>query len=126
MARSVQVPRYISIDLVRPFYSLPLGHTISFEDIKASVQKSLDEIKFIPDLLLIHNPHIPEKGKIGDFWKHLETLVQDGTLKGCSLGISNFRPVDIEELMKSATIKPVVNREWQLRLRPGDYSETKP
>ncbi|ORY25528.1 NADP-dependent oxidoreductase domain-containing protein [Naematelia encephala] len=84
--------------------------TIGLEEIKASVQRSLAELTFIPDLLLVHNPYIPEKGKIGEFWKHLETLVEDGTLKGCSLGVSNFRPVDIEEVFKTAKIKPVVNQ----------------
>lgn len=37
--------------------------------------------------------------------------MEDGTLKGTSLGVSNFRPVDIETVMKVARIKPVVNRE---------------
>lgn len=36
--------------------------------------------------------------------------MEDGTLKGCSLGVSNFRPVDLEEVMRVAKIKPVVNR----------------
>lgn len=85
---------------------------IGFEEIKASVKRSIDTMGFIPDLLLIHNPYIPAEGTIGEFWGHLETLVEDGTLKGCSLGLSNFRPVDIEEVMKVAKIKPVVNREY--------------
>lgn len=83
------------------------------EDIRASVQKSLDALTFIPDLFLIHNPYIPSKAgvSIAHFWQQLEGMVEDGMLKGCSLGISNFRPVDVEEVMKIAKIKPVVNRE---------------
>jgi diketogulonate reductase-like aldo/keto reductase len=46
----------------------------------------------------------------------LEALVEDGTLKGCSLGVSNYRPQDIEELMKVAKITPAVNREWSAGL----------
>jgi diketogulonate reductase-like aldo/keto reductase len=87
--------------------------TIGLEEIRASVQRSLDLLETIPNLLLIHNPYIPEKGKLGEFWGHLETLVADGTLKGCSLGVSNFRPVDIEAVMAVAKIKPVVNREFE-------------
>ena len=66
---------------------------------------------FIPDLLLIHTPFVPGEGEIVKFWQELESLVEDGTLKGCSLGISNFRPWDIEEVEKAAKIKPVCNRE---------------
>jgi hypothetical protein len=32
-------------------------------------------------------------------------------LKGTSLGVSNFRPQDLEDVLKVAKIKPVVNRE---------------
>lgn len=72
---------------------------------------SLSKIGFIPNLLLIHNPLIPAEGTMGEFWGWLEGLVEDGTLKGCSLGLSNFRPKDIEAVMKVARTKPVVNRE---------------
>jgi len=44
----------------------------------------------------------------------LEGLVEDGTLKGTSLGVSNFRPQDLEDVLKVAKIKPVVNREFLL------------
>lgn len=59
---------------------------------------------------MIHAPTVPEKGKIGEFWTILEGLVEDGTLKGTSLGVSNFRPQDLEDVLKIAKIKPVVNR----------------
>lgn len=60
---------------------------------------------------MIHAPTVPEKGKIGEFWTILEGLVEDGTLKGTSLGVSNFRPQDLEDVLKVAKIMPVVNRE---------------
>lgn len=87
----------------------------SLERVKASVNESLSQLKFIPNLLLIHNPFIPADGQLAEFWGWLEGLVEDGTLKGCSLGISNFRPVDIETVMKVAKIKPVVNRKSSSR-----------
>jgi diketogulonate reductase-like aldo/keto reductase len=82
----------------------------SVEKVKASVAGSLQKLGFIPNLLLVHNPFIPAEGQLAEFWGWLEDLVNDGTLQGCSLGLSNFRPVDIETVMKVAKIKPVVNR----------------
>ncbi|OCF38520.1 hypothetical protein I317_07701 [Kwoniella heveanensis CBS 569] len=85
---------------------------ITVGDIRSSVQGSLDKLGFIPNLLLIHNPYIPTRAglSLSQFWQHLEAMVEDGTLKGCSLGVSNFRPADIEEIVKVAKIKPVVNQ----------------
>lgn len=65
-------------------------------------------------MLLIHTPYVPEKGKIGAFWTILEDLVMDGTLKGTSLGMSNFQPEHIEEVMSVARIKPAAHRESHL------------
>jgi diketogulonate reductase-like aldo/keto reductase len=81
------------------------------EAIKSNIQESLSKLQSPPDLLLIHAPTVPEKGKIGEFWTILEGLVEDGTLKGTSLGVSNFRPQDLEDVLKVAKIIPVVNRE---------------
>jgi diketogulonate reductase-like aldo/keto reductase len=86
----------------------------SVDEVKESVAGSLEKLGFVPNLLLIHNPFIPADGQLGEFWGWLEDLVEDGTLKGCSLGVSNFRPVDIETVMKVAKIKPVVNRKCLL------------
>lgn len=91
------------------------------EDIKRSVQTTIDKLGGPPDLLLIHTPYVPEKGKIGQFWQVLEGLVQDGTLKGTSLGISNFQPEHIEEVMSVAKIKPAAHRQLTCELR-GDES----
>lgn len=86
----------------------------SLDEVKASVQRSLDALQTIPNLLLVHNPLIPQDGHLGEFWTWLEGLVEDGTLKGCSLGVSNFRPKDLEQVFEVAKIKPVVNRECDL------------
>lgn len=61
---------------------------------------------------LVHNPYVPEEGKNVVFWQALESLVEDGTLKGCSLGVSNYRPQDLNEILEVAQIKPAVNREF--------------
>ncbi|WVQ70962.1 hypothetical protein IAR50_000487 [Cryptococcus sp. DSM 104548] len=85
------------------------------EAIKENVVGSLDRLGTKPDLLLLHNPFVVEDGDIGKFWLTLEDLVKDGTLAGVSLGVSNFRPQDLEALFKVATIQPVVN---QLEFHP--------
>lgn len=81
------------------------------ENIRQSVDESLKKLGTLPDLLLIHNPFVPEQGKIGEFWTILEDLVYDGTLKGVSLGVSNFRPQDLKAVLDVARIKPVANRK---------------
>ncbi|ORX37009.1 NADP-dependent oxidoreductase domain-containing protein [Kockovaella imperatae] len=79
-------------------------------EVRAAVQESVAKLGFIPDLLLVHTPFVPEDGRLLAFWQELENMVEDGTLQGCSLGVSNFRPQDIEILMHSARIKPVCNQ----------------
>jgi diketogulonate reductase-like aldo/keto reductase len=79
--------------------------------IRSVVKESLSKLETIPDLILIHNPYVPEKGKIAEFYQILESLVEDGTLKGTSLGVSNFRPQDLKAVLDVAKIKPVINRE---------------
>lgn len=64
-----------------------------------------------PDLLLIHNPFVVQDGNISQFWTYLEDLVLDGTLEGVSLGVSNFRPQDLEAILRVARIKPAANRK---------------
>ena len=56
------------------------------------------------DLLLIHWP-------FGDYiaaWKEMEKAVKDGKIK--SIGLSNFYPDKLEEILKICTIKPVVDQ----------------
>jgi len=63
------------------------------------------------DLYLIHTPFFDkEKNPITlkDAWKALETTVDQGKAK--SIGVSNFRVSDLEELLSFARIKPVVNQ----------------
>jgi diketogulonate reductase-like aldo/keto reductase len=90
---------------------LLLGIKTTKIGVRESVEGSLAELGFIPDLFLVHSPFIDDVAKIGELWGYLEELVLDGTLRGCSLGLSNFRPQDIETIMSICRIKPVCNRE---------------
>ena len=75
------------------------------------------------DLYLIHWPN-PIKYRScwqeanAGTWKAFEELYADGRIR--SIGISNFHPHHIDELMKTAAIAPMVN---QIRLCPGDTQD---
>ena len=73
------------------------------------------DIQYI-DLLLLHCPLEFLKAKdsscsaikIDQIWKDMEELVKLGKVR--YIGISNFRISDIEELLKTANIKPYMNQ----------------
>ena len=75
------------------------------------------------DLYLIHWPN-PVKYRNewqsanAKTWKAFEELYKAGRIR--SIGISNFHPRHIDELMKTAEIAPMVN---QIRLCPGDTQD---
>ena len=77
------------------------------------------------DLYLVHWPNPKQYrddyiGSITETWKAMEKIYKDGKAK--AIGISNFRPHHIEQLLEIAEIAPMVN---QLRLYPGyEMSET--
>ncbi|HEY4429977.1 MAG TPA: aldo/keto reductase [Paenibacillus sp.] len=62
------------------------------------------------DLYLIH---WPVKGKYTETWRALETLYKEGRVK--AIGVSNFQIHHLEDVMKDAEIKPMVN---QVELHP--------
>jgi len=57
------------------------------------------------DLYLIH---WPGKDKYKETWKALEKLYKDGRVR--AIGVSNFKIHHLEELLKDAEIKPMVNQ----------------
>ena len=75
------------------------------------------------DLFLIHWPNPIafrdnwQEANAGT-WKAFEELYNAGRIR--AIGISNFRPHHIKELMKTAAIAPMVN---QIRLCPGDTQD---
>nr|WP_091225467.1 aldo/keto reductase [Paenibacillus sp. BC26] len=62
------------------------------------------------DLYLIH---WPVKGKYKEAWRALETLYKEGRVR--AIGVSNFQIHHLEDVMKDATVKPMVN---QVELHP--------
>ncbi|WOO80650.1 NAD/NADP-dependent indole-3-acetaldehyde reductase [Vanrija pseudolonga] len=82
---------------------------VNRDALRKSVEGSLQRLGAKPDLLLIHNIEAAA-GHIAPLWTALEDLVFDGTLAGVSIGVSNYRPQDIEAVVAVARIIPAVNQ----------------
>jgi diketogulonate reductase-like aldo/keto reductase len=89
----------------------PGATPIAVADVRSSVEGSLKRLGTKPNLLLIHNPFVVPSGELEPFWRELEALTAAGEpLEGVSLGVSNFRPQDLEALLSFAKVKPVCNQ----------------
>ena len=64
------------------------------------------------DLYLIHWP-CAARGLLAETYKALETLYREGRVR--AIGVSNFQPDHLEQLMQSAEVVPAVN---QIELHP--------
>ncbi|KAH9478295.1 NAD/NADP-dependent indole-3-acetaldehyde reductase [Psilocybe cubensis] len=89
--------------------------------VPASIQASLDRLGSIPDLYLIHNPFVARPGELKALWHVLEDFKEQGKLK--SIGVSNFRPQDLEEILEGARYTPVVN---QIEYHPYTLAHLQP
>ncbi|GAA3762832.1 diketogulonate reductase-like aldo/keto reductase [Spinactinospora alkalitolerans] len=86
------------------------GHRATLDAFDASRRRlGLDVV----DLYLIHWPQ-PSLGLHAETWRALEELYADGAMR--AIGVSNFAPEQIEELMAGAEVVPAVN---QIELNPG-------
>lgn len=55
------------------------------------------------DLYLIHSPFLPEGSSLKEIWQEMELCVDQGLVR--SIGVSNFRISDLQELLSFARIK---------------------
>lgn len=79
--------------------------------IKQSIDISMEKLQTdYLDLMLIH---WPVKEHIQETWGIMEDYVNKGLIK--SIGLSNFNPHHIDDLLKYAKIKPVIN---QIEIHP--------
>ncbi|WP_181349324.1 aldo/keto reductase [Thalassobacillus sp. CUG 92003] len=78
------------------------GYDETFE----AFQRSLDKLGL--DKLDLYLVHWPIKGKFKDTWRAMEQLYHEG--KVGAIGVSNFMPHHLDELMKDAEVKPMVNQ----------------
>lgn len=82
-----------------------------YEETKAAFQRSLERLEMdYVDLYLVHWP-VP--GKFTETYRALEEIYQEGKAK--AIGVSNFLPHHLEELLLSASVIPAVN---QIELHP--------
>lgn len=85
-----------------------------FEKIVEACKETLKKLNVeYLDLYLVHWPASPVlypnwKEINANVWKALEYLYEEGLVK--SIGVSNFKKSQLEELMKVAKIKPMVNQ----------------
>ncbi|MFD0767498.1 aldo/keto reductase [Bacillus sp. CGMCC 1.60114] len=86
---------------------------LGYESTIAAYETSLNKLGLeYLDLYLIH---WPVEGKYKEAWRALETLYKAGRVK--AIGVSNFQIHHLEDLMKDAEIKPMVNQvEYHPRL----------
>src|SRR5699024_5946130 len=82
-----------------------------YEEAKAAFERSLKRLQLeYVNLYLIHWP-VP--GKFTETYKALEEIYRDGKAK--AIGVSNFMPHHLEELLKGVDVTPAVN---QVELHP--------
>lgn len=86
---------------------------LGYESTIAAYETSLKKLGL--DYLDLYLIHWPVEGKYKEAWRALETLYKEGKVK--AIGVSNFQIHHLEELMKEAEIKPMVNQvEYHPRL----------
>lgn len=76
-----------------------------YESTKKAFNTSLGKLQTdYLDLYLIHRP----RGKVKETWKAMEDLYEEGKIK--AIGVSNFSPDQLKELMTYAKVKPAINQ----------------
>lgn len=78
---------------------------MGYESTKKAFEESLNKLglNYI-DLYLIHRP----RGDVKGTWKAMEELYEVGKIK--AIGVSNFEPDQLADLLTYAKIKPMVNQ----------------
>lgn len=90
---------------------------LGYESTIAAYETSLQKIGV--DYLDLYLIHWPVEGKYKEAWKALEYLYEQGRVK--AIGVCNFQVHHLEDLLKDANVKPVIN---QIELHPY-LSQTK-
>ena len=76
-----------------------------YEKAKIAFETSLNKLGLdYLDLYLIHRP----RGDVKGSWKAMEELYKEGKIK--AIGVSNFTPAQIKDLMAGSSVKPAVNQ----------------
>ncbi|KAJ3746199.1 conjugated polyketone reductase C1 [Lentinula detonsa] len=78
---------------------------------KHEVRSAIEESKlgFNPDLFLIHSFDVVARSNLKKAWQILEQIKDAGELT--EIGVSNFRPQDLELVLDGGKHKPTVNQD---------------
>lgn len=96
----------------------------TYEDAKAAIEGSLSRLGLdYIDLYIIHWPnpvaHRPQNTlRNQEVYRAMEEAYKDGKFR--AIGVSNFHPHHLQALLKTATIKPMVN---QILVNPSDMQQ---
>ncbi|MNO12341.1 putative oxidoreductase YtbE [compost metagenome] len=86
---------------------------LGYESTLAAYETSLNKLGL--DYLDLYLIHWPVEGKFKEAWRALETIYKKGRVK--AIGVSNFQIHHLEEIMRDAELKPMVNQvEYHPRL----------
>ena len=86
---------------------------LGYDKTIAAYEESLTKLGL--DYLDLYLIHWPVAGKYKEAWRALETLYKEGRVK--AIGVSNFQIHHLEDLLKDAEIKPMLNQvEYHPRL----------
>ncbi|KAK4688128.1 hypothetical protein P7C73_g1983, partial [Tremellales sp. Uapishka_1] len=89
---------------------------------RIALQKALRTLNLdYVDLYLLHSPEYFDEMGLSRAWEICEDMQKEGLCR--SIGVSNFRVKDLEEIKKTARTMPVIN---QIELHPYTYKSTKP
>ncbi|WP_242300647.1 aldo/keto reductase [Bacillus cereus group sp. BfR-BA-01494] len=84
-----------------------------YETTLAAYEESLKKLEL--DYLDLYLVHWPVEGKYKDTWRALETLYKEDRVR--AIGVSNFQIRHLQDVMKDAEIKPMINQvEYHPRL----------
>ncbi|KAH7911497.1 NADP-dependent oxidoreductase domain-containing protein [Hygrophoropsis aurantiaca] len=97
------------------FVTTKLTKLQSGQTAKTALEDSLKKLGLQQvDLYLIHSPsHHQGPGRLGQVWKEMEECQSEGLTK--SIGVSNFQPQHLKEILEVGSISPAVN---QIELHP--------
>lgn len=93
---------------------------LGYESTIAAYERSLKKLGL--DYLDLYLIHWPVQGKYKEAWRALEYLYKQGRVR--TIGVSNFQVHHLEDILKDAEIKPMVNQiEFHPRLTQGKVRE---
>ncbi|KAI0306312.1 Aldo/keto reductase [Multifurca ochricompacta] len=105
------------------FVTTKLAKQPEDKSVRDSLVESLAKLQVdYVDLFLIHTPiYYQEPGRLKAVWRQVEAIKKEGLAR--SIGVSNFRPAQLREILDGAEFPPSVN---QIEFHPYVYNDLLP